>query len=76
MMLAWPRKGSARPGQAGLDTFACDRQGEVYGVGGQLIKRMSTVAPPYPMGNVPSMVFTQPPYGAAPGSPWRLARPS
>ena len=32
-----------------------------YGVEGQLIRRMSTVAPPYPMGYVPSIVFTQPP---------------
>ena len=32
-----------------------------YGVDGQLIRRMSTVAPPYPMGYDPSIVFTQPP---------------
>lgn len=32
-----------------------------YGVDGQLIRRMSTVAPPYPLGYVPSIVFTQPP---------------
>jgi len=32
-----------------------------YGVEGQLIRRMSTVAPPYPMGYTPSIVFTQPP---------------
>jgi 3-(3-hydroxy-phenyl)propionate hydroxylase len=32
-----------------------------YGVEGQLIRRMSTVAPPYPLGYVPSIVFTQPP---------------
>jgi 3-(3-hydroxy-phenyl)propionate hydroxylase len=31
-----------------------------YGVDGTLIKRMSTVAPPYPMGYPPSLVFTQP----------------
>jgi 3-(3-hydroxy-phenyl)propionate hydroxylase len=36
-----------------------------FGVDGQLIKRMSTVQPPYPMGYVPSMVFTQPPVEAA-----------
>jgi len=32
-----------------------------YGVDGQIIKRMSTVAPPYPLGHTPSIVFTQPP---------------
>jgi len=32
-----------------------------YGVEGQVIKRMSTVAPPYPLGHLPSVVFTQPP---------------
>ncbi|HEY4373236.1 MAG TPA: bifunctional 3-(3-hydroxy-phenyl)propionate/3-hydroxycinnamic acid hydroxylase [Burkholderiales bacterium] len=32
-----------------------------YGVDGQLIRRMSTVAPPYPLGYVPSIVFSQPP---------------
>ena len=32
-----------------------------YGVDGQLIRRMSTVAPPYPLGYSPSIVFTQPP---------------
>jgi 3-(3-hydroxy-phenyl)propionate hydroxylase len=32
-----------------------------YGVDGQIIKRMSTVAPPYPLGHTPSVVFTQPP---------------
>ncbi len=31
-----------------------------YGVDGQIIKRMSTVAPPYPLGHTPSVVFTQP----------------
>jgi 3-(3-hydroxy-phenyl)propionate hydroxylase len=34
---------------------------EFYGVDGQLIKRFTTVAPPYPLGYSPSMVFTQPP---------------
>ncbi|CAN7330755.1 bifunctional 3-(3-hydroxy-phenyl)propionate/3-hydroxycinnamic acid hydroxylase [Massilia sp. LjRoot122] len=34
---------------------------EYYGVDGQLIKRLATVAPPYPLGHTPSMVFTQPP---------------
>lgn len=33
---------------------------EFYGVDGQLIKCMSTVAPPYPLGFSPSLVFTQP----------------
>lgn len=32
-----------------------------YGVDGELIKCMSTVKPPYPLGYTPSMVFTQPP---------------
>ena len=34
---------------------------EFYGVDGQLIKRFTTVEPPYPLGYTPSMVFTQPP---------------
>jgi 3-(3-hydroxy-phenyl)propionate hydroxylase len=34
---------------------------EYYGMDGQLIKCMSTVAPPYPLGFNPSIVFTQPP---------------
>jgi 3-(3-hydroxy-phenyl)propionate hydroxylase len=32
-----------------------------YGTDGQVIKRMSTVMPPYPLGHMPSVVFTQPP---------------
>ena len=32
-----------------------------YGVDGQIIKRMSTVAPPHPLAHFPSVVFTQPP---------------
>jgi 3-(3-hydroxy-phenyl)propionate hydroxylase len=32
-----------------------------YGVDGQAIKRMSTVAAPYPLAHTPSVVFTQPP---------------
>lgn len=32
-----------------------------YGVDGQLIKRMTMVAPPYPLGYTPSNVFSQPP---------------
>ena len=32
-----------------------------YGVDGQVIKRMSTVAAPYPLSHMPSVVFTQPP---------------
>jgi 3-(3-hydroxy-phenyl)propionate hydroxylase len=31
-----------------------------FGVDGQLIKRMTMVAPPYPQGYTPSIVFTQP----------------
>lgn len=38
---------------------------EYYGADGRLIKRLATVAPPYPLGHVPSMVFTQPPVEAA-----------
>ena len=34
---------------------------EYFGVDGQLIKRMTMVAPPYPQGYTPSLVFTQPP---------------
>ncbi|MFG6439095.1 bifunctional 3-(3-hydroxy-phenyl)propionate/3-hydroxycinnamic acid hydroxylase [Roseateles sp. LKC17W] len=32
-----------------------------YGVDGALIRRMTMVAPPYPQGHTPSVVFTQPP---------------
>jgi len=32
-----------------------------YGVDGQIIKRMSTVALPWPLAHTPSVVFTQPP---------------
>lgn len=32
-----------------------------YGVDGELIRRMTMVAPPYPQGYTPSVVFTQPP---------------
>jgi len=34
---------------------------EYYGVDGQLIRRMTMVAPPHPQGYTPSIVFTQPP---------------
>jgi 3-(3-hydroxy-phenyl)propionate hydroxylase len=34
---------------------------EYFGVEGQLIRRMTMVAPPYPQGYTPSLVFTQPP---------------
>jgi 3-(3-hydroxy-phenyl)propionate hydroxylase len=34
---------------------------EFLGVDGDLIKRFTTVEPPYPLGYVPSLVFTQPP---------------
>jgi 3-(3-hydroxy-phenyl)propionate hydroxylase len=37
---------------------------EYYGVDGQLIKRLTMVAPPYPLGYTPSNVFTQPPVEA------------
>ena len=35
-----------------------------YGVDGELIRRMSTVPPPYPLGYHPSLVFSQPPVEA------------
>jgi 3-(3-hydroxy-phenyl)propionate hydroxylase len=34
---------------------------QFFGVSGQLIKCMSTLPPPYPLGYVPSLVFSQPP---------------
>lgn len=34
---------------------------EWFGADGQLIRRMTMVAPPYPQGYTPSLVFTQPP---------------
>ncbi len=34
---------------------------EYFGVDGQLIRRMTMVAPPFPLGYTPSNVFTQPP---------------
>ena len=34
---------------------------EWFGAGGQLIRRMTMVAPPYPQGYTPSLVFSQPP---------------
>lgn len=37
------------------------RVSEYYGVEGQLIKRIDTVPPPYPLGYTPTLVFTQPP---------------
>ena len=37
---------------------------EYYGVDGQLIKRLTMVAPPYPLGYTPSNVFSQPPVEA------------
>ena len=36
-----------------------------FGVEGQLIRHVDMVPPPYPLGYVPSMVFTQPPVEAA-----------
>ncbi|AOJ06815.1 bifunctional 3-(3-hydroxy-phenyl)propionate/3-hydroxycinnamic acid hydroxylase [Burkholderia mayonis] len=38
---------------------------EYYGVDGQLIKRIDTVPTPWPLGYMPTMVFTQPPVEAA-----------
>jgi 3-(3-hydroxy-phenyl)propionate hydroxylase len=38
---------------------------EHFGADGQLIRRIDMVPPPYPLGYVPTMVFTQPPVEAA-----------
>ena len=38
---------------------------EHFGAQGQLIRRIDMVEPPYPLGYIPSMVFTQPPVEAA-----------
>ncbi|MDP2219937.1 MAG: FAD-dependent monooxygenase, partial [Hydrogenophaga sp.] len=38
---------------------------EYFGVDGQLIKRMTMIDPPYPLGYTPSNVFTQPPVEVA-----------
>ncbi len=38
---------------------------EYYGAGGQLIKRLGSIPPPYPLGWPPNMVFSQPPVEAA-----------
>ncbi len=38
---------------------------EYFGVDGELIRRMTMVAPPYPQGYTPSLVFTQPKIEAA-----------
>ena len=38
---------------------------EYYGAGGQLIKRLGSVPPPYPQGWPPNLVFSQPPFEAA-----------
>jgi 3-(3-hydroxy-phenyl)propionate hydroxylase len=38
---------------------------EYYGIDGQLIKRLGSVPPPYPLGWAPNLVFTQPPVEAA-----------
>ena len=37
---------------------------EHFGAGGQLIRRIDMVPPPYPLGYTPTMVFTQPPVEA------------
>ncbi len=37
---------------------------EHFGARGQLIRRIDVVAPPYPLGYLPNMVFTQPPVEA------------
>jgi 3-(3-hydroxy-phenyl)propionate hydroxylase len=40
------------------------RTSEFRGIGGRLIKRIDMVPPPYPLGYVPTLVFTQPPVEA------------
>ena len=47
--------------QAHMEPFT---DSEFYGVDGQLIKCMSTIAPPYPLGHHPSVVFNQPAWSA------------
>ena len=51
------------------DAVACHTRpftpSEYYGVDGQLIKRLGSVPPPYPLGWPPNLVFTQPPVEAA-----------
>ena len=42
---------------------------EYFGADGQLIRRMTMVAPPYPQGYTPSLVFTQPPVEGAVRAP-------
>ena len=42
-------------------TSSRSRRRSSIGVDGQLIKRLTMVEPPYPLGYTPSMVFTQPP---------------
>ena len=37
-----------------------------FGADGQLIRRMTLVAPPYPQGYTPSIMFSQPPLAHRP----------
>ena len=47
---------------------------EYFGVDGQLIRRMTMVAPPYPQGYTPSMVFTSRRWSARCARAWRRCR--
>ena len=42
---------------------------EHYGAAGQLIRSIGVVPPPYPLGYLPNMVFTQPAGGENPARP-------
>ena len=48
-----------------LEFTAPFRPSEYFGVDGQIIKRLDTVPPPYPLGYTPNLVFRQPPVEAA-----------
>lgn len=58
IMRAFQQIGIAELVQPFLEPFT---PSEYFGVDGQMIRRMTMVAPPFPLGYTPSMVFTQPP---------------
>jgi 3-(3-hydroxy-phenyl)propionate hydroxylase len=58
IMRVFQQLGLARAIAAYFEPFT---PSEYFGVDGQLIRRMTMVAPPYPQGYTPSVVFTQPP---------------
>ena len=57
ILRVWQQLGIDGAMQAHMEPFT---DSEFYGVDGQLIKCMSTIAPPYPLGHHPSVVFNQP----------------